>query len=75
MVSIGSRITKLREEKGLTRYRLAIKSGISFSYMSAIEEGKHSPSLDVVEKVASGLGIKLSELFQENEIREGGEHE
>ncbi|WP_248928177.1 helix-turn-helix domain-containing protein [Paenibacillus hamazuiensis] len=65
MTKIGSRIAKLRENQGLTRYRLAIKSGISFSYMTALEEDKHYPSLKTIDKLAQGLGITVSQLFEE----------
>lgn len=75
MKSIGNRITKLREGQGLTRYRLAIKSGVSFSYVAALEENKHSPSLEVLEKIASGLGISMAQLFEEESEKYRDEEE
>lgn len=64
---IGIRITKLREKRGWTRYRLAKQSGVSYSYLTALEEGDHSPSLDVLEKIASGLEIELVDLLKEEQ--------
>lgn len=61
--SIGTRITQLRTAKGWSRYKLAKKSGLSFSYLTALEEDKHSPSLDVVAKIASGLEVTITELL------------
>lgn len=68
MHHIGTRITKLREQKGITRYRLAVSSGVSFSYIAALEENKHSPSLEVLEKVASGLEVSVSQLLEEEKV-------
>lgn len=67
---IGKNITKLREERGWSRYRLAVNSGVSFSYINALEENEHSPSIEVLDKIAFGLGV---ELFQLIEIVDEGE--
>jgi transcriptional regulator with XRE-family HTH domain len=64
--AIGSRITQLRERREWSRYRLAKQSGLSFSYLTALEENKHSPSLDVLEKIATGFEIHVSELLRED---------
>lgn len=65
---IGIRITKLREERGWSRYRLSKQSGVSYSYLTALEEGDHSPSLDVLEKIAVGLEIELVDLLKEEKV-------
>jgi len=65
MMAAGTCIKRVREEKGISRYRLAKDSGISYSHLTAIEDNKHSPSLEVVRKIASGLGVTVSELLRE----------
>ncbi|MFC3768334.1 helix-turn-helix domain-containing protein [Paenibacillus sp. GCM10012303] len=65
---IGTRISGLREAKKITRYRLAVSSGVSYSYLVALEENKHSPSLEMIEKIASGLGTTVSKLLEESEV-------
>lgn len=67
--SIGKRITKLREARNWTPYRLSKNSGLSYSYLTALEEDKHSPSLEVLEKIASAFEIEVSELVR-NEVEE-----
>lgn len=62
--SIGKRITKLREERNWTRYRLAKQSGLSYSYLTVLEEGKHNPSLEVLEKIANGFEVELVDLLK-----------
>lgn len=67
--SIGKRIAKLREARNWTPYRLSKNSGLSYSYLTALEEDKHSPSLEVLEKIASAFEIEVSELVK-NEVEE-----
>lgn len=64
--SLGARITKLREDREWTTYRLAKNSGLSYSYLAALEEDKHSPSLEVLEKIATGFGLELHDLLKDD---------
>ena len=47
----------------LTQEELAEKVGVSRAYMGYIEQGRNTPSLEVIEKVARNLKISLSDLF------------
>ncbi|NOJ72446.1 helix-turn-helix domain-containing protein [Paenibacillus alvei] len=62
--NVGEAIVRLREKRGITRYRLAKKSTLSYSYLAALEESKHNPSIEVLEKLACGLEIPLTELIE-----------
>ena len=42
---------------------LAIRLGISNSYLSEIEKGKKSPSVELIEKYSSVFGISPSSIF------------
>ena len=64
---VGKTIIKLRKEKGMSQETFAYESGIDRRYMSDIENGKRNISLDILERVADKLGIKLSEFFLEVE--------
>ena len=55
----GIRLKTLRKEKGLSQEELALKSGLNRPYISAIEKGKRNVSLEVMEKLAGALGIKI----------------
>ena len=61
--ALGKRIQKLRRNTELTQEELAEKIGISRAYMGFIEQGRYSPSLEVLEKIAKVLRIKMSDLF------------
>ena len=61
---LGMRIAFLREQRGLSQLELAIRASVSKSYMSDLENGRRNPSVKVLQKVASGLGVSLEKLFQ-----------
>ncbi len=61
--SLGKRIQKIRQNAEYTQEELAEKIGISRAYMGFIEQGRYSPSLEVLEKIAKVLRVKMSELF------------
>ena len=63
--SIGVRLKKLRSERQLTLEALSALTGVSVSMLSAIERGRKSPTLTILNKINSGLQISLSELFDE----------
>jgi len=42
---------------------LSISSGVSHSHISLIENGKRSPTLDVVQQLSKGLDIPASVLL------------
>ena len=68
---VGKTIIKLRKERSMSQENFAYESGIDRRYMSDIENGKRNISLDILERVADKLEIKLSEFFLEVEkIRE-----
>ncbi|TGE36910.1 XRE family transcriptional regulator [Desulfosporosinus fructosivorans] len=60
---VGKRIAELREEKGWTQKQLAKTTGLSKSYIAAIEEGKH-PGLKTVAIIAEALGVEARTLLR-----------
>ena len=53
-----------RQDIGLTQEDLAEKAHIHRTYLSDIERGSRNVSLINIERLAAGLEISLSELFQ-----------
>lgn len=60
---LGKKIQKLRKSLDLTQEELAEKIYISRTHMGHIEQGRKSPSLKVMEKLARTLRVKVSDLF------------
>lgn len=56
---MGKKIQKRRKEVGLTQEELGYKVGISRAYMGYIEQGRYAPSLEVLQKIARVLKVKL----------------
>jgi transcriptional regulator with XRE-family HTH domain len=53
--AVGQRIKRLREERGLSQRDLA-EPGISYAYISRIEDGQRTPSEKALRKLAERLG-------------------
>jgi transcriptional regulator with XRE-family HTH domain len=65
-VSLAERIRDLRERAELSLGDLAEITGISKGYLSQLERGEAAnPSVDVLGKLAQGLGVQASELLGE----------
>lgn len=53
----------LRSKRGLSQEELSHASGVDRSYLSEIERELFSPTIDVVERLASSLGVSAFELL------------
>ena len=53
-----------RTRNNYTLAQLAELTGISKSEINAIENGKVSPRLDTLERIAKGLGVNIHDLFK-----------
>ena len=60
----GLRIKTLRMERHLTQERLSNDIGMAQSYLAEVENGKRNVSLVNITRIAKGLGVQLSELFE-----------
>lgn len=57
-------LRELRKSKKLTQKTLSEKTGVSQCYICALEQGKKtSPSMDVIRRLAVGLGVKASHIL------------
>jgi transcriptional regulator with XRE-family HTH domain len=60
---IAGRVKDLRASQSLSLEDLAQRCGVSRSMISLVERGESSPTAVVLEKLAAGLGVTLSSLF------------
>ena len=58
----ANKLKKIREERNLSQEDLALLCGIDRTYIGRIERLERKPTIVILEKIANGLGIKLSEL-------------
>ena len=60
--ALGKRIQDLRTTSNLTQEALAIKAELTRTTIADIEKGTANPTLDGLARIASALGIKLTDL-------------
>jgi transcriptional regulator with XRE-family HTH domain len=60
----GIRIRYLRNQEKISIEELAYRSEINSKYLSDLERGSRNPTLKVINKLAKGLKIELTELFK-----------
>lgn len=58
-IEIGQKIKKHRQSLKLTQEELETKTGIKRANIARIETGKHSPSLETLEKLAQALNVPV----------------
>lgn len=61
--NIGSRIRQLRLRRGESLRDLALKTGLSPSYISAIERSLSNPSVASLQKLAAALGTNMVKML------------
>ncbi len=63
--TICKRIRKFRHEVGLTQEELAEKVGVSRVYIGYVEQGRNTPSLEILEKIAKALKKNIRDIFED----------
>ncbi len=66
--SLGNAIRERRKGLSLTLAQMAQRTGVSLGYLSQIELGKNSASIETLYRISLGLGVKIADLFQAVQI-------
>jgi len=66
--SLGAAIRERRKGLGLTLAQMAQRTGVSLGYLSQIELGKNSASIETLYRISLGLGVKIADLFHAVQI-------
>ena len=61
--ALGTRIRELRRSLDLSQEELAHRARLHWTYVSGLERGQQTPTLDVVNRLARALGVTLAEFF------------
>jgi DNA-binding NtrC family response regulator len=67
--ALGAVIRERRKALGLTLAQMAQRTDISLGYLSQIELGKNSASIETLYRISLGLGLKMCDLFQTVQLR------
>ena len=59
---LGEAVRAKRKEAGFSQEKLAEKADLSSVFISRVERGKESPSLDNLVKIAKALRVRVRDL-------------
>ncbi len=65
---IGNQLRQMRKEQKLSLDDLADRTGVSKLTLGKIERGETNPSLTVIWRIADGLAIPMSSLFETEKV-------
>ena len=65
MLILGERIRQARRKKSITLDTLARRTGLTTGYLSKIERNLNNPPIATISRIATALGVKLTDFFQE----------
>ncbi len=60
---LGKKIQQIRKSRGFTQEKLAEIIEMDSGYICKMETGRHTPSIETLEKLAHALHVELSEFL------------
>ncbi len=63
LVQFGKRLRAARQRNGISQERLAELAGLHRTYVSSVERGERNISLLNIERLATALGVAMSDLM------------
>ncbi len=69
--AFGKVLREIRNEHSLSQEELGLESNYHRTYISLLERGRKSPSLNTIFQLAAALGISASEILRRTEARVG----
>jgi transcriptional regulator with XRE-family HTH domain len=61
--ALGARIRELRNRLEISQEDLASRAGLHWTYLSDLERGRQTPTLDLLNRLAHAFGVTLAEFF------------
>ncbi|WGW11463.1 XRE family transcriptional regulator [Saxibacter everestensis] len=68
MTDISRRLRSTRLNRGLTQSELALKAGLSPSFISQFERGQSDASMSSLSRICTALGITFGDLFRSEQV-------
>lgn len=63
---VAKRVSSLRVTKGISARVMSLSLGMSENYVNSVENGKLSPSLEVLEYICEYLDISIKDFFNDD---------
>ncbi len=67
--AFGNVLRDIRQERSLSQEELGFESGYHRTYISLLERGRKSPSLNTIFQLATALAVSPSEILRRTEAR------
>ena len=61
-------VRSLRTARGLSQETLAVDAGVAAPYLSGIERGVVNPTVDVLDRLSSALGVEVDALLRSYDV-------
>lgn len=62
---LARNLRRLRTARGISQERLAADSNVDRAYISEIEREQGNATIDLLDRLASVIGIRIGEFFEE----------
>ncbi|WP_225769598.1 helix-turn-helix domain-containing protein [Inquilinus sp. Marseille-Q2685] len=62
--AVARNLRRIRGDRSLTQEELAFRAEVNRSYISDLEQGKYSASVEMLGKLAKALNVAPSEFFE-----------
>lgn len=72
-MSVGKRILRLRLEANRTQREISEETGLAVSYLSRLENGRITPTIPTLTKIARALGVNVTAFFGQETAVESGD--
>lgn len=67
VATFAARLREVRLGRGMTQAELAAAARVTETYVTRLEAGKAAPGIDLVSRLARGLGVTLAELLPQDD--------
>ncbi|CAN7678223.1 helix-turn-helix transcriptional regulator [Pararhizobium sp. LjRoot255] len=64
--TFAKNLRRLRQSKGLSQEELAHRADLDRTYISSLERSIYSPSIDVVDRLSTVLGVEAADLLKKS---------
>lgn len=68
---LGDELRSARQAAGLTQEAVAAKARITREYVSIVERGKRSPTVDVLLRMCRAMGVSAGDIIRKVESTDG----
>lgn len=73
-LSVGKRILRLRLEGKRTQRDISEETGLAVSYLSRLENGRITPTIPTLSKIARAMGVDVTAFFDKEPRLDSGEN-